>query len=71
MKMRDAIKLLANYSKTLTLLEQYDKEKLSVSQKGKAKFILEIDDCKRIMGNLKQELIAKKEAGELFGKESV
>jgi len=33
-------------------------------------FVLEIDDCERIMVNLKQELIAKKEAGELFGKEN-
>lgn len=67
---QELLNLLANYSKTLTLLEQYDKEKLSVSQKGRAKFVLEIDDCNEIIKNLKQELIAKKEAGELFGKEN-
>ncbi|MBI5892136.1 MAG: virulence protein RhuM/Fic/DOC family protein [Deltaproteobacteria bacterium] len=67
---QEILNLLANYSKTLTLLEQYDKEKLSASKKGRAKFALDIDDCKGIIENLKQNLIVKKEAGELFGKEN-
>ena len=67
---QEILSLLSSYSKSLSILEQYDKGKLTKKQKGRAKFVLEIDDCERIMVNLKQELIAKKEAGELFGKEN-
>jgi hypothetical protein len=36
---QEILSLLANYSKTLTLLEQYDKEKLVLAKKGEAKFV--------------------------------
>src|SRR3972149_11336362 len=61
--------LLANYSKTLTLLEQYDKDKLSVSKKGKEKFILNYEEARKVITALKNDLIAKKEASDLFGQE--
>lgn len=66
----EILSLLSSYSKSLSILEQYDKGKLTKKERGKAKFILEIDDCTRIIQNLKQELIAKKEASELFGQEN-
>ncbi len=61
--------LLAGYSKTLTILEGYDKGELK-EQKGKrAKFILRYKDCQRVIRKIKKELISKKEAGDIFGAE--
>lgn len=65
----EIINLLADYSKTLSLLEQYDKGKLEAKKGKKTKFILKYDDCTRIIVELKKELAAKKEAGGLFGQE--
>jgi hypothetical protein len=39
-KEQEILSLLSNYAKTLTLLEQYDKEKIALKNKGKGKFIL-------------------------------
>ena len=66
---QEILNLLASYSKTLTLLEQYDKEKLSLVKKAKAKFILKYEEVVKIIEKIKQELIAKKEASDLFGQE--
>ncbi len=63
----EILNLLADYSKTLSLLEQYDKGKLSDKKGGKTKFVLQYDDCQKIISELKKELISKKEAGNLFG----
>lgn len=61
--------LLANYSKTLTLLEQYDKNKLVLSKKGKGSFALDFNAAYGVISKLKEELLAKKEASDLFGQE--
>src|SRR3989344_8835948 len=66
---QEILNLLANYSKTLTLLEQYDKDNLSVSKKGKGKFVLRYPDAVKIIAGIKKELLTKKEAGGLFGQE--
>lgn len=66
----EILNLLANYSKTLTLLEQYDNEKLSLVKKAKGKFILKYDDAELVIHEIKRELIAKKEASDLFGQEN-
>jgi prophage maintenance system killer protein len=66
---QEILNLLANYSKTLTLLEQYDKQKLSLARKAKGKFVLAYEDAKRIIREIKNELMAKKEASSLFGQE--
>ena len=63
----EILNLLADYSKTLSLLDQYDKGKLSEKKGGKAKFVLQYADVAKITVELKKELIAKKEASELFG----
>ncbi len=65
----EILNLLADYSKTLSLLEQYDKSNLFVGKGKKTKFILRYDDCLKIIAELKKELIVKKEAGDLFGQE--
>jgi len=66
----EILNLLSAYSKTLTLLEQYDKEKLTISKKTKSKFVLQYDDVKKIIEMIKKELISKKEASNLFGQEN-
>lgn len=65
----EILNLLADYSKTLSLLEKYDKGSLSEQKGGKTKFVLKYEDCIKIIAELKKELIAKKEASDLFGQE--
>src|SRR3972149_12177608 len=63
----EILTLLADYSKTLSLLAQYDKGKLKEEKGKRTKFVLRFEDTTRIIAELKKELIAKKEAGDLFG----
>jgi len=67
---QEILNLLANYSKALTLFEQYDKDKLELVKKAKGKYILRYDDAKKIIEEIKKELIAKNEASDLFGMEN-
>jgi len=64
---QEILSLLSGYAKTLTLLEQYDKEKLSLSKKAKEKFVLQYEDARQIIDRIKKELTEKKEASDLFG----
>lgn len=66
---QEILDLLAGYSKTLTLLEQYDKGKLGLIKKTKGKFVIRYDDAGGIIQKIRTELIAKKEAEDLFGQE--
>jgi len=66
---KEILNLLADYSKTLSLLEKYDKRKLKIEKGQKAKFILEYKDCLNIIYELKNNLIAKKQASDIFGNE--
>lgn len=43
---KEILNLLANYSKTITLLEEYDKNKIKLSAKGKEEFVLKYEDAK-------------------------
>lgn len=63
------LNLLADYSKTLLLLGKYDKEKLKIEKGKKDRFILEYKDCLNIVSELKKNLVAKGEAGNIFGNE--
>ncbi len=67
---QEILNLLADYSKTLTLLEQYDKEKVTLVKNGKGKFILGYEKVREIISEIKSELTAKKEASEFFGTEN-
>ncbi|CAD7780402.1 MAG: Virulence protein RhuM family protein [Candidatus Methanoperedenaceae archaeon GB50] len=67
---KEILELLANYSKTLTLLEQYDKGKIKLIKKSKAEFGLEYEEAKRIIKEIKKDLITKKEASDLFGQDN-
>lgn len=66
---QEILNLLVGYAKTLTLLEQYDKEKLTLAKKAKGRFVLDYETAIDIVKQLRKELIAKKEAGDIFGKE--
>ncbi len=63
----EILDLLRSYSKSLTLLEEYDKNKLKISKGKKEKRKLNFEDCLNIIKQLKQELIKKKEASDIFG----
>jgi len=65
----EILNLLSSYAKTLNLLEEYDKRKIKIFKGKKAKFILNYERCQQIIKEIKKELIAKKEASELFGQE--
>jgi len=67
---QEILNLLANYSKTLTLLEQYDNEKLSLIKKTKSKFVLEYEEAINVINKIKKDLISKKEASDLFGQKN-
>ena len=64
------LNLLADYSKTLTLLEQYDKEKLALIKRTKGEFILDYRHAHHVIDETKKELIIKREASDLFGLEN-
>ncbi len=65
----EILNLLSSYAKTLTILEQYDKGELKELKGGKTKFILTYEHCLQIIKELRKELVAKNEAGDLFGSE--
>ncbi|OGZ62839.1 MAG: hypothetical protein A2998_01745 [Candidatus Staskawiczbacteria bacterium RIFCSPLOWO2_01_FULL_37_25b] len=67
---QEILSLLGDYSKTLTLLEQYDKEKLSTAKAGKERFVLNYANVGKVVVEVKRELTNKKEAGEFFGQEN-
>ena len=66
---KEILNLLADYSKTLSLLEKYDKNKFKKLKGKKTKFILKHKECLKIIACLKKELVAKKEASDIFGME--
>lgn len=51
---QEILNLLAGYSKTLTLLEQYDKEKLNLAGKTKGKFVLEYEESRKVIYEVKR-----------------
>jgi len=66
----EILNLLSSYAKTLTLLKEYDKGRLRAAKGKKGKFVLKYEECQRIVKELKKELIAKKEAADIFGRET-
>ncbi len=65
----EILNLLSSYSKTLTLLNEYDKADVKEIKGTKSDFRLTYDDCKNVIANIKKELEIKGEATELFGNE--
>lgn len=67
---KEILDLLGDYSKTLSLLEQYDKEEVALYKQGKGKFVLDHQIAKKVIGEVKKELADKKEASDFFGREN-
>ena len=67
---QELLTLLSNYSKTLSILEHYDKGKLKLLKEAKEKYKIIYEDAKTVILKIKEELIIKKEATELFGLEN-
>ena len=67
---KEILNLLSDYSKTLTILGQYDKGKLKKLRGEKAKFVLKYENCRQVIKEIKKELISKKEASGFFGNET-
>ncbi len=64
---KEILDLLGEYSKTLSILEQYDKRKIKKAKGQKGKFVLKYDNCKDIVIKIKENLITKKQASSFFG----
>jgi prophage maintenance system killer protein/prophage antirepressor-like protein len=65
----EILNLLSTYSKTLTLLNEYDKTEVREIKGTKSNFKLTYEDCKSVIISIKKELAKKDEATELFGNE--
>lgn len=62
--------IISKYSKSFELLNRYDSEDLQLDNLSKEIiYIINYDDVKKAIHQLKRELIQKREAGELFGNE--
>ena len=65
----EILDLLSSYSKTLTLLDDYDNGKLTKPKGKKSKFKIGYEVCSEIVVKLREELVKKKQASGLFGNE--
>jgi len=65
----ELLSLIQQYANSFTLLYQYDENRITTYRTKKSKFILKYDECKILIEQLKQKLIEKNEASDLFGRE--
>ena len=64
------LSIISHYSKSFELLEKYDKDELSSENLNKDLiYVISYDDVKNAIEQLKNSLIAKGEASDLFGNE--
>jgi prophage maintenance system killer protein len=64
------VEIVSNYARSWALLQGYDEQNLKeLIQTKESKFILDYDDAKEAIKELKKILIEKGEATELFGQE--
>lgn len=68
-QIQELLAVINAYSKSLTILEQYDEKKLVLQKTKKPKYKISYTECKDIIAGLKEELGKKKEASGLFGQE--
>jgi len=67
---QEILSLLSYYSKSLSLLEQFDKDKLHLKKQEKEKYEINYEDASKVIKKIKEDLVAKKEASQLFGQEN-
>lgn len=63
------LSVIIDYANTWATLQQYDEDKLPTSKAGKVKNILDYNVSHEAILTLKDDLIKKKEASDLFGRE--
>ncbi|MDD4333413.1 MAG: virulence protein RhuM/Fic/DOC family protein [Patescibacteria group bacterium] len=66
---KEIFDLLSGYSRSLSLLEKYDKNKIEKAEGTKGRFILEYQSVQSVIQSVKKDLISKKEASDIFGNE--
>jgi len=66
---KELLNLLQNYTKTLSLLESYDKENIDDFEGCQSDCILSYDETKEVLKELKDSLVKKGEATNLFANE--
>ncbi|MEI8103817.1 MAG: virulence protein RhuM/Fic/DOC family protein [Candidatus Moraniibacteriota bacterium] len=66
---KEIFSLLSDYSKTLSVLDQYDRNVLATAKGKKSSFVLTYEKMVNILARVRTELIAKQEATELFAQE--
>lgn len=67
---QEILNLLAYYSSSLAVLEKYDKNKLALPASGKTKYKLTFKWALEVIENIKVELVKKKQASDIFGRQS-
>lgn len=67
---QEILNLLAYYANSLAILEKYDKNKLALPGRGKTKYKLIYELALEVIKNVKAELVKKKQAGDIFGRQS-
>jgi prophage maintenance system killer protein/prophage antirepressor-like protein len=67
----ELLKIISDYANSWEILEKYDKGELKkkIIKDKKDKWILEYDFSKKAVDKLRKNLISKKQASDLFGKE--
>jgi len=66
---KELLGLLADYSKTLTVLEEFDKSSFKKLKGVKPNYELKYDEAVKVLVGVKRELFKKGEAGDLFARE--
>ncbi len=66
---KELLNLLQNYTKTLSLLESYDKDSIDDFEGYKSEYILTYEETKKVLNEVKTNLIEKNEATKLFANE--
>ena len=66
---KEILDVIEKYSKTWSILGQYDDGNIQVKKGRKGKFKLNYYACRDMINKLKDDLIQKKIVGELFGQE--
>jgi len=66
---KEILHLLHNYTKTLALLESYDKSSINDFDGAISNYYLSYDEVKKVLAEVKTLLISKGEATELFAQE--
>lgn len=68
-KTEEILSLLNDYSKSLTLLNQYDEGAIPLVKGKKPKHTLSYEECRDLIQKVKSKLVEKNEASDLLGRE--